>query len=148
VLHHLEEVFQANGFHPALVIKTLQAPPRQSSPPPASEDSQPEEPQKTLRTPYVRGLSEKLERILALQGICSIFTSARTLKRTLMRVKSRLPDDKGRGVVYQIPCNNCDHVYTGESKRTLKHGRTQMGLTEELPQQWHCGPRSKEPSQH
>ena len=23
-------------------------------------------------------------------------------------------------MVYQIPCNNCDYVYTGESKRTLK----------------------------
>ena len=61
-----------------------------------------------------------MERILALLGIRSVFTSARTLKRTLMKVKSRLPDDKRRGVVYQIPCNNCDHVYTGESKRTLK----------------------------
>ena len=88
-LHHLEEIFQANGFPPALVTKTLLAPPRQSSPPPPSEDSQPEEPQKTLRTPYVRGLSERLERILAPLGIRSIFTLARTLKRTLMRVKSR-----------------------------------------------------------
>ena len=42
-------------------------PPRQSSPPPPTRDSQPEEPQKTLRTlpSYVRGFSEKLERILA-----------------------------------------------------------------------------------
>ena len=118
-LHHLEEVFQANGFPPALVTKTLQASPRQSSPPPPTEDSQPEEPQKTLCTPYVQGFSEKLERILAPLGIRSIFSSARTLKRTQMRVKSRLPDDKRRGVVYQILCNNCDHVYTGESKRTL-----------------------------
>ena len=23
-------------------------------------------------------------------------------------------------MVHQIPCSNCDHVYTGESKRTLK----------------------------
>ena len=84
-LHHLEEVFQANGFPPALVTKTLQAPPRQSSPPPPTEDSQPDEPQKTLYTPYVRSLNEKLERILAPLGICSIFTSAHTLKQTLIR---------------------------------------------------------------
>ena len=37
-----------------------------------------------------------------------------------MKVKSRLPDERKKGVVYQIPCNSCDHVYTGESKRTLK----------------------------
>ena len=105
-----------NGFSQALVTKTFQAPLRQFSPPPPTEDSQPQEPQKTLRTSYVQGLSEKLERIFAPLGIRSIFTSARTLKRTLMRVKSHLPDDKRRG----SPCNNCNHVYTGESKRTPK----------------------------
>ena len=118
-LHHLENVFEANGFPPNLVKKTLQVPPK-SAPPPPTEDPQTEEPQKTLRTPYVRGLSEKLERICASLGIRSVFTPARTLKRTLMKVKSRLPDEKKKGVVYQIPCNNCDYVYTGESKRTLK----------------------------
>ena len=29
-----------------------------------------------------------------------------------MKVKSRLPDERKKGVVYQIPCNDCDHVYT------------------------------------
>ena len=33
---------------------------------------------------------------------------------------SRLPDLRKKGVVYQIPCSNCDQVYTGESKRILK----------------------------
>ena len=37
-----------------------------------------------------------------------------------MNVKSWLPDERKKGVVYQIPFSNCDHVYTGESKRTLK----------------------------
>ena len=70
-----------------------------------------------------RPLSRFMELLLTYSGFasgCVPFTSACTLKRTLMRVKSRLPDDKSRGVVYQIPCNNCDHVYTGDSKRTLK----------------------------
>ena len=110
-LHHLQEVFQSNGFPPALVTKTLQAPPRQSSPPPPAEDSQPEEPQKTLRTPYVRGLSEKLK------DPCP---SGHPLHLHLSTHPEANPDDKRRGVVYQIPCNNCDHVYTRESKRTLK----------------------------
>ena len=37
-----------------------------------------------------------------------------------MKVKPRLPDERKKGVVYQIPCNNCDHEYMGESKKTLK----------------------------
>ena len=67
-LHHLEKVFQANGFPPALVTKTLQAPPRQSSRPPPTEDSQLEGPQKTLWTPYVRGLSENWRGSLPLRA--------------------------------------------------------------------------------
>ena len=37
-----------------------------------------------------------------------------------MRVKSRVPEEKKKGIVYQVPCKDCDGVYTGESKRTLK----------------------------
>ena len=37
-----------------------------------------------------------------------------------MRVKSQVPEERKKGVVYQVPCKDCDGVYTGESKRTLK----------------------------
>ena len=36
-----------------------------------------------------------------------------------------------KGAVYQIPCNNCDQVYTGESKRTLKVHMTEHKLVVE-----------------
>ena len=49
-LHHLKNVFEANGFPPNLVKKTLQVPPK-SAPPPPTEDPQTEEPQKTLANP-------------------------------------------------------------------------------------------------
>ena len=111
-LHHLENVFEANGFPLDLVKKTLQVPPKSALSPP-TEDPHTEESQKTLQTPYVCGPSEKLERICASLSIRLVFTPARTLKRTLMKVKSWLPDEKKKDVVYQIPCNNCDYVYTG-----------------------------------
>ena len=37
-----------------------------------------------------------------------------------MQVKSRVPEEKKKGIVYQVPCKDCDGVYTEESKRTLK----------------------------
>ena len=30
------------------------------------------------------------------------------------------PEEEKKGIVYQLPCKDCDGVYTGESKRTLK----------------------------
>ena len=41
----------------------------------------------------------------------------RTIRQTLVNVKNRVPEEKKTGVVYEVPCHDCDHVYTG---RTLK----------------------------
>ena len=30
-----------------------------------------------------------------------------------------MPELKRMGVVYEVPCNDCDHVYIGETGRTL-----------------------------
>ena len=51
-------VFEANGFPGKLVRKTLTKPQRQQTCEPDEE-----EPPKTLQLPYVRGLSEKIEKI-------------------------------------------------------------------------------------
>ena len=61
--------------------------------------------------------SERLERIYAPLNIRNVFTTANTLKQVLMRVKSQVPEEKKKGVVYQVSCKDCDGVYTGESKR-------------------------------
>ena len=43
----------------------------------------------------------------------------RTIRQTLVNVKNRVPEEK-TGVVYEVPCCDCDHVYVGETGRTLK----------------------------
>ena len=53
-------------------------------------------------------------------GVKPVFRPKRTLKRELMQVKSRTPEQKQTGVVYKIPCKECPEVYVGETKRTLK----------------------------
>ena len=79
-----------------------------------------QEPTKTLCTPYVRGLSEKLERVCTSLGVRAVFKPVRTLKQTLMKLKARVPEERKRGVVYEIPCKECSKTYVGETKRTLK----------------------------
>ena len=37
-----------------------------------------------------------------------------------MRVKTRIPEERKRGVVYEVSCNKCHLTYIGETKRTLK----------------------------
>ena len=90
-LERLKEVFQANGFPEDLVTKTLTF---HSTPAPIPEPGQ--EPVKTLCTPYICGLSEKLERVCTSLGVRAAFKPVRTLKQTLMRLKTRIPEERKR----------------------------------------------------
>ena len=95
-LQHLDEVFQANGFPAHVVKKMLTASPKQ----PHTEDLELTKPRGTLYTPYVCGLSERLERIRAPLNIRNVFTKANTLKQVVMQVKSQVPEERKKGVVY------------------------------------------------
>ena len=37
-----------------------------------------------------------------------------------MRVKSTRPDEQKKGVIYEVPCADCDCVYVGETGRSLE----------------------------
>ena len=79
-----------------------------------------EEPQVTLLLPYVRGLSERLEKACTSHGVKAIFKCQNTLKQLLVRVKQKTPEEKKKEAVYKVPCNYCSKVYIGETKRALK----------------------------
>ena len=61
---------------------------------------------------------KKIEKICT--GSQAHFQTGRTLRQELMKVKTKTPEEKLTGVVYEIPCGQCDEVYLGETKRTLK----------------------------
>ena len=89
--------------------------------PPAITPSGPasDEPPKILCVPYIRGLSEKLERVCTPLGVRAVFKPTRTLRQTLMQLKNCIPEEKKRSVVYEVPCKDCGKTYIGETKRTL-----------------------------
>ena len=37
-----------------------------------------------------------------------------------MRVKTAIEDEEKKGVVYEVPCGECEQVYIGEIGRNLK----------------------------
>ena len=79
-----------------------------------------EERQKVPFLPYVQGLSQKIEKICRPLGIKTIFKSSNTLRQSLVHVKNSIPDEKKKGVVYEVPRMDCEQVYIGEKGRTLK----------------------------
>ena len=50
----------------------------------------------------------------------SVFARVLTYFFSMMRTHDKLPHDKIPGVVYTIPCNDCNLVYCGETSKTLQ----------------------------
>ena len=73
-----------------------------------------------LYLPYIEGVSERIVRGCRALGIRTVFNSGKTLRQTLTHVKSTTPEEKKQGVVYEVPCKDCEAVYIGETGRNLQ----------------------------
>ena len=75
--------------------------------------------------PYIQGVSEALARVFRKRGVQIAHVPASKLKGDLLNVKDPLPRQRFPGVVYKIPCADCESVYIGESgnfcKRLKQH---------------------------
>ena len=72
------------------------------------------------KLPYIEGTSEKLRCILRSHKIRSTFYSENTLRKLLCKPKDRVVTEDKNNIVYEIDCSNCEAVYFGESKQSLK----------------------------
>ena len=68
----------------------------------------------------IQGITEKTERFCHPLGVKVICSSRGKLRETLVKVKEPMPELKRKGFVYEVLCNDCDHVYIGETGRTLE----------------------------
>ena len=50
-----------------------------------------------------------------------IFCPFRTLRQELVNPKDPVPERKRNGVIYSIPCNECQQSYIGQTGRSLDH---------------------------
>ena len=117
-MEHLGMVFQKNGFPKELVQKTLYKPSSQGTRDKDNHTLPEEERPKVLCTPYVRGLSERIDKVSRPLGVKTVFKPMQTLRQTLTKVKTEIPKEKRRQLF--IGCKDCNQVYIGEAKRNLK----------------------------
>ncbi|KAK3735298.1 hypothetical protein QZH41_000232 [Actinostola sp. cb2023] len=69
--------------------------------------------------PYVKGTTEKISRVLSRHKIRTCVKPHKTLREILSRPKDPVISEKQTGVVYTIPCGECDTSYIGETGRAL-----------------------------
>ena len=83
-----------------------------------SEESETQKPP-TVCLPYIRGVSERIQKICAPYNIRTVFKSESTLRRHLVRVKPPTEKNQTKNCIYSIPCS-CSKVYKGKTCRPLK----------------------------
>ena len=70
--------------------------------------------------PYIKGLTEKLQRTLRKHDIDVATKPVKTLQQQFPSPKYRVPMEEETGVVYQIPCKECPWTYIGETGRSFQ----------------------------
>jgi len=67
--------------------------------------------------PYVKGVSETLQRVFRRHGVATSLRPHKTIKQLLVHPKDKRDPRDTAGVVYKIPCKDCSKVYIGETAR-------------------------------
>ena len=69
--------------------------------------------------PYVKGATEKIQRVLSAFNIKSAAKPTTTLRDILSKPKDIVQQDQRTGIIYKIPCDDCNVVYIGERGRSF-----------------------------
>ena len=68
---------------------------------------------------YIHGTSEKLARIFRAHDVGVHHRPINAIRSLLVHPKDKTPDLQKCGVVFQITCPQCQHLYVGGTGRTL-----------------------------
>ena len=121
----IKQVLKENGYQKSIISKIFKRITNNHSLPQSQQlkqttDIEEEEPRMSTNLSYVEGSSEKLRRILRSHKIRSTFYTEKTLQKFLCKPKDRVATEDKNNIVYEIGCSNCEAIYFGESKRSLK----------------------------
>jgi len=84
---------------------------------------EPSQPKGFATLPFIKAITERIRKVLAVNSIKCCMHPEVTLRNVLSHPKDRVVADKRSGVVYSIPCGECDLKYIGEMGRSLKTRR-------------------------
>ena len=107
---HISKSLEMNGYPRSLVMKN-----RKSQPPPTTTNK----PSAKVTLPYIQGQSEAICHILNEFNIRTSFRPVTTLRKMLSHLKDPIPTLNKTGVVYRIPCVDCDGSYVGQTGKSL-----------------------------
>ena len=85
----------------------------------SQNDKAQEKSRAVVTVPYVRSFTEKIQRIFTKHRVATVIKPQTTLRQVLVHPKDKVKKHEKAGVVYKIPCSQCEKVYIGETGRRL-----------------------------
>ncbi|KXJ11166.1 hypothetical protein AC249_AIPGENE11745 [Exaiptasia diaphana] len=117
---HLTTALLENGY-PSSFLERHSISPKNNK----ITDEEPSQPKGFATLPYVKGTTERIRKVLTANNIKCCMRPEVTLRHVLSHPKDRVVADKKAGIVYSIPCGECDVKYIGETGRSLKTRRSE-----------------------
>ena len=72
-----------------------------------------------VTVPYVHSFTEKIQRIFTKHKVATVVKPLTTLRQVLVHPKDKVEKQKKTGVVYKIPCSQCEKVCISETEGQL-----------------------------
>ena len=115
-LEHVYNVLQNNGY-PQKSIDNIARRVRENMSNNSNSESQ--QPSNFASVPYVAGTSERIGRIFRKYDVHIAHQPSRKLRNELCHLKDRRKVGERAGVVYRLPCGDCNACYVGETGRQV-----------------------------
>ena len=112
-LKQVTSALLANGYQKWFIIDSSK--PKRS--PQQSVAAAPEDGKSFCVLPYVKGTTEPIKRVLNNYNIKVALKPHQTIGSLFPKAKDPVPKDQASGVIYSIPCKDCEKLYIGETKR-------------------------------
>ena len=72
-----------------------------------------------IALPYIKGLSENLQRLFRSHDVPTYHKPVNTLKSLLVKPKDPIQKEDQCGLIYHIKCKDCNDTYIGETGRNM-----------------------------
>jgi hypothetical protein len=115
---HLLSTLERNGYSREVTERTFRRHLRNKKSTPEESASELDLDRPTALLPYAKGTTDKVGRILRRHNIRTIFAPPRKIGQTLRPVKDRIRNENPG--VYKVPCEDCEALYIGETKRQVR----------------------------
>ena len=112
---HVMKVLENNGY-PTQFIKNCDSIRKGTN----NKENTNEQAASLVVLPYLKGISERILRVLRRENIKVGYKPMRTLNHCFPKPKDKPSIMQSKEVVYKICCLNCDFVYIGQTERALQ----------------------------